>query len=273
MIYLLNLFYDMKPMHIIFVGAIFVVIGGIIGAIGTLKQNKSSSIKSDKQLAKIQELNDQNARLSENISKLSEQNVSLISELTNARKDVDNARQESLDNTFGSTNGILVLGSSCLKLYNDSKLPMYDVKMFVTNYDALLTCERGRTQSGEISIKSSCYHAVTKKYTCGIIYGKEVFDLADFNIDLNKSFKISAKIICKKGSYYEQFIYSVELGSAYRILKREDPNYWNQYLDKNPDKPQAIKNETFKVVTEKSLRKDPVDWDKEFPLPVSYVLF
>ena len=39
---------ELKPMSIIFAGAIIVVIGGIIGAIGTLLHNKSSSAKTDR---------------------------------------------------------------------------------------------------------------------------------------------------------------------------------------------------------------------------------
>jgi hypothetical protein len=277
----------MKPMDIIFLGALFVVAGGIIGAIGTRKQNRASSIKSDKQLEKIQELNEQNtklsssladlssqnSRLSENLSELSKQNSKLIEELRIARNEVGSAREESYNNTFGSNGGICVLGETYLKLYNESELPMYDVKLFITRYDELLKCERSQDKYGETAIKASCYNSLTKQYSTSIIYGNTVVDFTDFPISQQHDFKILIKIITKKGTYYQQLINSEKLGTAYRILIEENEGeYWKQFINKDPEHPFQLKSKIFKTVKEKSLRVDPVDWNKEFPLPVSFSL-
>ncbi|RZJ99368.1 MAG: hypothetical protein EOO43_26605, partial [Flavobacterium sp.] len=70
-----------KPMYIVLLGALIV-------ALGTFLQNKSSSVKSENQLQKIQELNDMN--------------VKLASDLAENRKELAEARSEALNNTYGS---------------------------------------------------------------------------------------------------------------------------------------------------------------------------
>lgn len=64
----------MTPMYLIFAGAIIIVIGTVITAVGTLWQNKASSEKSTKQLDKIEELTMMNAELSNQLAEASQFN-------------------------------------------------------------------------------------------------------------------------------------------------------------------------------------------------------
>lgn len=278
----------MKPMELIFIGAMIVVIGGVITAIGTLKQNKSSSVKSDTQLAKIDELNEQNVNLSISLSdlstknselslklgKVSEQNILLISEVSDAKSEVVKAKQEAFDNTFGSNEVIFVPGSSNHgKFFNQSMLPAYDVRVFVTDFDQLLTC--GNTvhdKFGQILVKKSCYEASTKQITLGLLYGQSIFDAINVDAPSSKSYRRVIKFMTRKGTYYQQFINVVPLGTAYRILSPINETQHLKQFMQAPEDIKEIKKMEYKVIDEQSTFLKAVDWKKEFPLPVSFNL-
>jgi hypothetical protein len=276
----------MKPMELIFIGAMIVVIGGVVTAIGTLKQNKSSSAKSDKQLAKIEELNQQNVNLSTNLSelstknstlalqlgKVSEQNSLLISEVSDAKSEVIKAKQEAFDNTFGSNEVIFVPGASNHgKFFNQSMLPAYDLRIFVTDFDKLLTCAKAtRDKFGQILVNRSCYEASTKRFTVGVLYGQSVFDALDAEAPSDKSYRRVIKFMTRKGTYYQQFINVVPLGTAYRILGPiNETEHMKQFMQASEDI-KEIKKLEFKLIEEHSTFLKAVDWEKEFPLPVSF---
>jgi hypothetical protein len=275
-------------MEIIFVGALIVTIGAFVSAWGTLKQNRSSSAKSDKQLQKIDDLNNQNNLLSVSLTELSkqnselalqlgalgEQNGKLMLELSSARNDVDKARQEAHDNTFGSKNAIFVPGSSFHgKIFNESDLPVYDLRIFVTDYMGLLKCAVLKDKYGHVAVQKSCYENYTKPYTVGLLYGQTVVDLLDAKIEKDTPTKTLVKFITKKGTYYQQFINVPILGTAFRILEPIDEgSNWKQYMNPNVGedfKPVPLQ---YKITREHSTFENPVDWDKEFPLPPSVML-
>ena len=262
--------FTIKPMDVIFAGALLVIIGGIIGAIGTRMQNKSSSLKSDKQLKKIEDLNDQNSKLANSISELSsqnsklatqlgllgEQNTKLMGELLDARKDVDSARNESFDNIVGSKEVILKVASIGksyhLAVYNDSQLPVYDAIIFISRYDDLLKCKIGKSNLGYVTIQAKCYYDATKEIKIPIIHGKTEMTIPDFPVDSDRPFKLSIKFITKKGTFFQQYFENGLNTTGYRILENHD----NKLV----------------VIKTKMLRGDKTDWEKEFPLPVTLQL-
>lgn len=278
----------MKPMELIFIGAMIVVIGGVITAVGTLKQNKSSSAKSDKQLAKIEELSQQNLNLSTNLSelsnknstlalqllKLSEQNSLLLSEVSDARSEVIKAKQEAFDNTFGSNEVIFLPGASNHgKLFNKSMLPAYDLRIFVTDFDQLLACANATIDKfGQTLVKRSCYEASTKQFTVGLLYGQSVFDVLDLKTSSDKTYRRVIKFMTRKGTYYQQFINNAPLGTAYRILCPTNETAHLKQFMQAPQDIKEIKKEEFKLIEEHSTFLKAVDWEKEFPLPVSFIL-
>ena len=92
-------------MTIIFIGAIIVIIGGIIGAIGTLKQNKSSSEKSSRIESGVNSTN-----LSVNELKI--QNEDLQKKIEKQSNVIDNLRKEN-------TELYVKLSNSAIDIYNN----------------------------------------------------------------------------------------------------------------------------------------------------------
>ena len=104
---------ELKPMSIIFAGAIIVVIGGIIGAIGTLLHNKSSSAKTDRIENNVKEgisigrntneeillLKNQNEEYSKSNKELYDQNISMLSKIDKYQEQIEikNKKIEDLE--------------------------------------------------------------------------------------------------------------------------------------------------------------------------------
>lgn len=271
-------------MDIIFVGALIVVIGGFITAYGTLRQNRASSLKSEKQLEKISDLNDQNSALLDtltgiasqnnslvdNVAQLSSQNIGLIDELSNARKDVEYARKESFQNTLGSMGGIVVLGSNNLKLFNRSKLPMYDVSIIITEYEKLLKCDKIIDPEGKITINKTCYESTNHRFTIPIIYGEDVADILQPLYTSKNTFRLEVTIFTRAGTYRQQLTQSPTLGTAFRLIREIDKGKFHEQFSKGT--PLILKPQKFEIYHEENLRDNPVDWDKEFPLPLAFDL-
>ena len=104
---------ELKPMSIIFAGPIIVVIGGIIGAIGTLLHNKSSSAKTDRIENNVKEgisigrntneeillLKNQNEEYSKSNKELYDQNISMLSKIDKYQEQIEikNKKIEDLE--------------------------------------------------------------------------------------------------------------------------------------------------------------------------------
>lgn len=146
----------MKPMNIIFLGAIIIVVGGIIGAIGTLLHNKKSSEKSDKILSTsknnqelIENLKRQNDTLrdqanyslnklisqGEVIDKLRSENIELSSKLLQSNKHIFN----NLTGGEGYAEFRILKENSpknlALFISNMSNFPIYDLNIQITDYE------------------------------------------------------------------------------------------------------------------------------------------
>ena len=289
----MNIINNIKPMDIIFYGAITVIIGGIIGAIGTRLQNKNSSLKSDKQLQLTSDLAKINEKMSENIISLAEQNKSLsqdiievnqknselLKQLALANENVMSAKSEAEKNVFGSIGGYIIAGPQgnltniSVDIFNENTLPMYDVKIHLSDYNKLLECGIVNDRFGTPGVRKDCYLKNTSYFEAPIIYGGSLVKIENFKIDNINSTKLYAKIFTKRGTYYQQFISSQKDGSGFRLLKEiNQAEHFKQFIYRDPSKPFKYEAQQFEVIKEESLNGRKIDWDKEFPLGVDFAL-
>lgn len=256
-----NFMKTFKPMTIIFIGAIIAVIGGLLTAYGTLKQNKSSSkrmmsiqsktdeinTKSEKQLEEIASLKNQNDFLQSTIDSLNmkaDQQVKTIIELSKQNSELSiqlaKSTQNLNDNITGGNSFCEIqinpqtIDSSIIYIIHHGSSTLFDVTFRITDLE-LFKKETNFFHTGDLKSQFS-FNIGNLNPNTAIEVGtinRNMTGLKQFNIQIaarNGSFSQVLKLY-KTETYWLKATVVKEFISRKVIYKKIDSDFPKEHLD------------------------------------------
>ena len=267
-------------MHIIVFGAFVTIAGGIITAIGTYMQNKSSSEKSTRIESGVNENLAVGRITSGNVEQVKAQNVELINKVESQASIIDSLRKENTDlysnlqeankTLFEHVKGgqdsphleVVYNTNNSVEafLFNENQYSIYGLLTEITQYDKLSDC-KSIISNGIRIVDEHCFMSCSKDFRTeelGVgryVLNNEVSGLTDITTKDYGRYQIRFRSRYKL--FYQQFVYrkvGKSIFTTSRIWELPFVNY-----ETKASAPKVVR------VIKSKLDGWVVDFEKEFP--------